>query len=115
MRYISRLNPFAAINDLRRFLSQQPKHRLWFMMLSFVIVFLVLFAFVKDSHFEKPYKQDIVYVEQWKADRTDAEIVAKQKIDQVEIDRLKAEFDAQQKERQAQFKRLDDKLKSFGI
>ena len=115
MRFFARLNPFAAINDLRRFLAQQPTHRLWFLMLSFVIVVLVLVGFVKDSRFEKPYKQEIVYVEQWKADRTDAEIIAKQKIDQVEIDRLKAEYDAKQKERRAQFKQLDDRLKKYGI
>lgn len=115
MRYPTRLNPVAAVNDLRRFLSAQPQHRVVFLMLSLAIVALILFAFVKDSHFEKAYKQDIVYVEQWKADRTDAEIRAKQKVDQVEIDRSKAERDAKQKERQAGFKRLDDKLKAIGI
>jgi len=115
VRYLARFSPIAAYRDLRLFLSHRQPYELWFGILAILITSLVLFAFVKDSHFEKVYKENIVYVQQWKADRTDAEIVAQQKVDQPAIDQRKAEFEAKRKERQAEFKRLDDKLKAYGF
>ena len=47
--------------------------------------------------------------------RSDAEITAQQKIDQVIAHKKQAELEKLQKERQAEFKRLDDKLKAMGI
>ena len=67
-----------------------------------------IFAFIKDSHVEKPYKPDIIYVQQWRLDRTDAEIRAQQKIDEAELAK-------EQEKTRAEFQRLDDKLKRWGI
>lgn len=115
VRYLARFSPIAAYRDLRLFLSYRQPYELWFGILAILITALVLFAFVKDSHFDRVYKPNIVYVQQWKADRTDAEIVTQQKADQPAIDKRKAEIEARQKDRQAQFKRLDDKLKAYGF
>lgn len=115
MRYLSRFSPVAAIRDLRLFLSQRRPYELWFGILAIVLTGLILVGFVKDSKVEKPYEPNIMYVEQWRADRTDAEIVAKQKVDQVGIDKRRAEIEKQKKARQAEFKRLDDRLESMGF
>lgn len=115
MRYLSRFSPIAAIRDLRVFLSHRQPHELWFGMLAIVLTGLLLIGFVKDSRIEKPYKSNIIYVEQWRADRTDAQIAAKQKVDQVDIDKRRAELERKRKERQAEFQRLDKRLEDMGF
>lgn len=115
VRYFARLSPFAAIRDLRLFLSARQPYELWFGILSILITGLILIGFVKDSRVARPYKPNIIYVQQWRADRTDAQITAQQKIDQVAIDKRKAEIDRRRKEIQAQFKRIDDRLTEYGL
>lgn len=63
----------------------------------------------------KPYHRDIIYVQQWSADRTDAQIIAQQKIDGVEQTRQANELKRLEAERRAQFKKVDDGLKSYGL
>lgn len=115
MTFIARLSPFRAIRDLRFFLSQRQPYELGFLALSILITTAVVAGFVQDSHIEKPYKKNIIYVEQWPVTRTNAEIVAQQKIDQVVRDKEKAEQLRREKELQAQFKKLDDRLKAVGL
>lgn len=115
MRYLARFSPLRAVRDLRMFLSQRQPYELWFMMLAIVLTGLVLFAFVKDSHFERAYKPDIIYVQQWPLDRTDEQIRALQKIDQAKKEALQARLAKRRAEQQAAFKRIDDKLESYGF
>ncbi len=115
MNFFSRFAPVRAINDLRFFLSQRKPYELGFLALSIVIVTLLIAAFVHDSHEERPYKREIVYVQQWPLSRTDAEIHAQQKIDGVEQTRLIAEENKRRAALRAQFKKLDDKLKAYGL
>jgi hypothetical protein len=115
MQFFARMSPFRAIRDLRLFLHQRQTHELVFFVLSVVLTGLVLVAFAKDSKIEKVYRPNIVYVQQWRLDRTDAEIRAQQAIDapikQKKIDDQKR----REAELQAQFKRLDDKLTKWGL
>lgn len=115
MSYLARFSPFRAYRDLRFFLATRQRYELGFLALSLIITAALIAGFVHDSHVERPYKRNIVYVEQWPADRTDAEIAAQQKIDQVAAHKRKAEIEAEQKRTQAEFKRLDDRLKAMGL
>lgn len=115
MSYFARFSPVSAYRDLRLFLSYRKPYELGFLALALVVTTLVVAGFVHDSHAEKPYRKNIIYVQQWPADRSDAAIVAQQKIDQVIRHKEKAELERQQKELQAQYKRLDDKLKAMGL
>lgn len=85
------------------------------MALCAAIVFALFAGFIHDSHFQKEYHPDIVYVEQWPASRTEAEILASNKANQIEKDKRQAAEDAARKKNQAAYKRLDDKLKALGI
>lgn len=114
-QYLARFSPFTAINDLRRFLAQRQPHELGILALSVVLTTALIAGFIHDSHEERPYKRDIVYVEQWPASRTEAEIKAQQKIDQAAKEKRLAEEARQQKKVQAEFKKLDDRLKALGI
>lgn len=115
VRYLARFNPLRAVNDLRAYLAQRQPYELWFGILAIVLTALILFGFVLDSHVERPYKANITYVESWPLSRTDREIIAQQKIDQVKRDKLAAEVRARQERTRAQFKQLDDKLKAYGL
>lgn len=68
--------------------------------LSTMIIVVVFFA---DAKVNTETPAQIVYVEQWSANRTDSEIVAQQKKDQ-------AAREAALKERQRQFKKLEKQL-----
>lgn len=115
MQYFSRLSPVRAYLDLRRFLATRERYELGFLALSVAITGFLIFAFARDSRVERPYKRDIVYVQQWSADRTDAEIKAQQAIDApIKAKRLKAEADAREAKRQS-FKKMDDAMKRWGL
>ena len=115
MKFFTRMSPFAAVRDLRIFLQHRQKHELVFLALALVATGLLIGGFVKDSRVEKVYKRDIIYVQNWRADRTDAEVRAQQAKDLPGEVARKEAFAKKQAERRAQFKRLDDKLESWGF
>ena len=116
MSVFARYNPLRAFGDLRRFLASRKKHEIIFLFASFFICGFIVVGFAISSKVEKPYvPPDIIYVQSWRADRTDAEIIAQQKIDmekQKIQDDKEAEFEAKKR---ASFKRLDDQLKKWGL
>lgn len=114
-QFFTRFAPLAAIRDLRALLHQQKPHHVVFLVVSIMLVTVVLLGFTIDSHVERPYKRDIVYFQNWRADRTDAEIRAGQMRDfalKTRTDAAREKFEA---DRKAGFKRLDDKLEKWGI
>ena len=115
MTFFARMNPLRALRDLRLFFHQREPYELGFLVLAVVLTGLLIIGFAKDSSIEKVYKPDIIYVEQYKLTRTDAEIVAQQKIDQAKRDKEQAALRARQEKTQAEFKRLDDKLEKWGL
>lgn len=116
MSFFSRFSPFAATRDLRRYLARRHPYEIAFLFLAIVVTMGVVSVMVQDSaSIELPYKRNIIYVEQWPANRTDAEIRAQQKIDSAKRAAEKAELDRLQKKRQAEFKKVDDALKAYGF
>jgi hypothetical protein len=115
MSYFARFSPIRAYRDLRLFLSYRSKHELWFGIAAIVVTGVILSGFVVDSRMPKPYKREIVYFDNWPANRTDAQILAKQKIDQAAREKRKAENDKILAARRAQFKKVDDALESWGL
>jgi hypothetical protein len=113
--FFSRFSPFRAIRDLRLFLSQRHPYELGFLALSIVITTLLIAGFAKDSRIEKVYKRDIIYVENWRADRSDAEIRARLAKD-APIEAKRREERRQRLEaRKAAFKRHDEQLSKWGL
>ena len=115
MGFFHRFSPTAAYRDLRGFLATRERYELGFLALAIAITSGLVFAFVGDSQVEVPYVAHITYVQQWRADRTDAEIKAQQVIDQAAREKQLAIDKAERAKSQAEFKRLDDKLKRMGI
>lgn len=109
MRYFDRFQPRGAWADLKYFLWHQQPYRWVFLILSIMLTVLALAAFWVDSEFEPEYRREIVYVEQWPLTRTDKEIIAKQKIDQVIKERRLAAEKRELEERQRYFQAIKKK------
>lgn len=115
MQFFARMSPLRAVRDLRLFLHQRQKHELIFLFLSVVLTGLLLIGFAKDSRVEKVYRPEIVYVQQWRLDRSDAEIVAQQAIDGPIKQKRIDEENRRREELRASFQRADDRLKKWGL
>lgn len=115
MKVLKFLSPLRAARDLRMFLKLRHQYELFFMFGAFFVTMLIVAALFKDSYFEKEYRREIIYVQNWRADRSMAEILAKQKIDEAERLKREAEFKAKADKRQREWKKVDDKLREWGI
>lgn len=115
MNFFSRMSPVRAYKDLRFFLAGRQPYELGFLVLAMAITGFLIYGFYRDSNVAPTYKRDIIYVEQWAATRTDAEIRAQQAIDGPIKAKALAEQKAKQDKRRAEFKKLDDQLNRWGI
>ncbi len=115
MSFFSRMSPWRAYKDLRAFLATRERYELRFLALAMAVTGCLVYAFVHDSHVEPEYKREIVYVEQWSADRTDAQIRAQQAIDAPIKAKRMAQMQAARDKQQAAFKRADDQLTRWGL
>ena len=97
------VGPRAAFADLRSFLRQREREHWIGGALAVLVTIIIIIEFFVDSKINTAPPPRIVYAQDWRADRTDAEIIAEQKKDQ-------AERKAAQEERQRQFQQLEKQL-----
>jgi len=109
------VSPFRAIRDLRAYLAQRQRHELVFAFLSVAITALIITGFYIDSQFERPWKRDIQYFENWPANRSDEEIRARLAADLIKDKERKAEIEKLRQERMKSFQRLDKKMDDLGF
>jgi hypothetical protein len=95
-------SPRALIADLRTFLATRQRHQLLIGLISLAMPAVIIAGFYQDSKTEPP-KPQMYFLPSWPANRTDAEIVALQKIDQVKKEKALAE-------KRASYQRLAKKL-----
>ncbi|MGI4733479.1 MAG: hypothetical protein ACRYFW_17300 [Janthinobacterium lividum] len=115
MAFLTFLSPRRAVLDLSDFLSRRRPHQFVFATAAVAFTGLALFEIAHDAHYVSAYHRNIIYVQQWRADRSEAAILAQQKVDQAADDKRQAEIDRALAKRQAEFKRVDDSLKKYGI
>jgi hypothetical protein len=101
MRFFQSMNIFAAVRDLRGFMAARERHEIIAAVAAVAITAFIIFAFWKDSYAERQPR--IIYVNNWPANRSDAEIEKEIKADSVARHKAMAE-------RQAAYKRLADQL-----
>lgn len=116
MNFFARFSPLRAGRDLLAYIRRRKPYEVAFMALAVAITWTVILVFARDTDIKADYVEpDVIFVQSWSENRTDAEIVAQQQKDlPAELERRQKIEDAQRK-RQEEFKRLDDKLKSWGI
>lgn len=111
-KHVSSVGP---LQDLRDALRIRHGYQIWFMLAAFATTALILTGFYLDSYFERAYKREIVYVQNWRADRTLDEIIAQQKIDEEARQKRVAEAKAKSEKKRLEYKKVDDQLKSWGL
>ena len=104
MSWIPRpVGPRAAISDLAAFMRHRSREQLIGGALAFLTTIIIVILFLVDSKVNTAPSAQIVYVDSWSANRTDAEIIAQQKKDQAA--RRAAEL-----EKQRQYQRLENRF-----
>lgn len=94
-------SPAHAWRDLLAFLAERGRYKFLFAAISLGMPALIVTGFYFDSKVE--VKPQLIYVQNWRADRTDEEIKAQQKIDQAIRERALAE-------RRRQYQELEKRL-----
>jgi len=97
------VGPRAAIADLRAFMRQRSREQVIGAMLAVLVTAIIVIEFLVDSKIGTAPPPQVVYMDSWSASRTDAEIIAQQKIDQAKRDKA-------EKEKQRQFQKLEKQL-----
>ena len=83
-------SPRALLADLRAFLASRQRHQLAIAAVSVAMPALIVLGFYHDARTEPP-KPEMYFLPSWPADRSDAEIIAQQKIDQAAKEKRQAE------------------------
>lgn len=122
MQLLKRLSPRRGLEltrgglaDLRRYLASRSRLERWMLIPALLATAYVMYAFYLDSRFTKVYRPEIIYVQSWPIDRSEAEILAQQKIDKVERDRRRADYERRLRASQREYQQIDNTLKSWGI
>jgi hypothetical protein len=108
-------SPSAAFADFRAALKARSPHKLGFALAAVTIpaFFIAMFLLsVKEAPYRAP---TIIYVENWKAGRTTAEIQAQQKIDTAKRKVAEAKLEARKAEMRAYFQEVQRKSKAIGL
>ena len=95
--------PAAAVRDLFAVLRHSSREQRLGAVLAVLVTAIIVIEFLVDAKIGMKPPPTIIYVEQYPANRTDAEIIADQKKDQ-------AVRDAAKKEQQRQFQKLEKRL-----
>lgn len=101
-------SPRALWNDLRAFIGDRSRHQLVAAFFAVLMPAIIVVIFYYDGQTNIMPGPQVIYAESWSADRSDEEIVAKQKVDQERIEKWRAE-------RREQFQKIDDSLERLGI
>ena len=96
-------SPSGAIRDLLAFMRQRSREQLIGASLALIVTAVIVIEFVVDSNSVSQPEPQVVEVDLYAANRTDAEIIADQKKDQ-------AEREAQKKADQQQYNQLAKQL-----
>ena len=96
-------SPRAAFADLFAFLRHRSREQTIGAALAVLCTIIIVIVFIVDAKINTAPPRQIIYVDSWKADRTDAEIVAQQKKDQ-------AAREEARKARQAEYRKLQKQL-----
>lgn len=115
MGYFSRFNPVGPVKDLRLYFHRRGPKELAFLSAALVGTAVVMGMFIIDTPPQPHKEREIIYVQQWKATRTDAEVKAQQVKDKPAEDAEKARVAAAYEKHRLELKRLDDKLRRWGL
>ena len=100
--------PKAALKDLVAFLRQRDREKTIGGILAVLSTVVIILMFLIDPKVNTAPDATLTYIESWPEDRTDAEIVAQQEIDQAAKDKAI-------EERRKAFEDLEEFNNSIGL
>lgn len=116
MRFFPRpVSPIAALRDLKSFLTSRTQHQLGFAVLSIAIPLFFVALFYLDQVPMEYRPPKIIYVQKLDPNRTDAQIIAQQKIDAKKRAADEAERQKILEANRRPFKEMDKKLDEWGL
>ncbi len=107
--------PSAVYNDLKAFFATRRKHQWLFAAISVAIPGYFAAAFAMREVQKDYVPPEVVFVENWPAGRTIAEIRAQQKIDQATKKLEDAALEARRQKRMAQARELEKQMDALGL
>ena len=96
-------SPRAALRDLAAFMRHTSREQRIGAALALLVTAIIVIEFLVDANTGAPLPPQVVEVQLYPSNRTDAEIIADQKKDQ-------AAREAAEKEKQRQFQKLEKQL-----
>lgn len=109
------VSPKAAWRDLRSFLRTRTPHQFGFAAASIAIPLFLVSLFYLDGETMAYRPPTIVYVEKIDTSRSEAEIIAQQKIDAKEREAREKERQRILEENRRPFKELQKKMDDLGL
>ena len=107
MSFFRAISPKAAWADVLEIWRGEQRYKIHFLLLAFFTTSLIFVTFLFESGFEKePKPLKITYINSWRADRTDEEILAENIEVQKETDRRRALIEQRKKEARESYRRL---------
>ena len=100
--------PRVLVEDLRIFWRGRPRSHWIAALLAATMTSGIVIAFYVDSQSIPDTREQVIFINSWPADRTDAQIRAQQQADENERHRAEAEH-------RRQLQRLDQNLNRLGI
>lgn len=92
------VSPKSAFGDIWSYFRENRPHKWPLLGLSMAITWVIISAFIADANTNTmPTRNKIIYIQNWAAGRTDAAIIAQQKID---LARRETALEKKQKEMQ---------------
>lgn len=100
------VDPVGAIADFRTVWSQAGKNRWWMALAAAAATLSVFSVMFQEEHRILPRPPKVIYISSWRADRTDAEIIASNKANQVYQDKVRAEQAKREEEVREIYKKI---------
>ena len=107
--------PSAAFADLRAFLASREKHQWVFALLSVLITCYFIAFFLVQSQTKEYKPPEIIGLQNYAANRTDAQSKAQQRIEQVKSRAEQSELKQLQESQRRESDKLQKKLGELGI
>jgi hypothetical protein len=106
MRWSTRFNPRGGIEDFLSYWRQPTPYRWQILGASVALTFTIMVLFIPESQRKAPERPHVTYISTFAPDRTDEEIIASNRENQVRQDELRAQREALEERKKEMYRNL---------
>lgn len=116
MRWLLALfQPRRAFLDLKAFLGRRRRHEAVTASVALALTALIMYGFFWETTIPREYHREITYFRQWPASRSEADVIAQQRIDAPTEARRRAEAAQAEQAQLAANRRLLNRMDDIGL